>query len=112
MESPTDLLLLPLLLTFFGALVYGLMIDGGIKRHKLAASRWIGIALIALGLCSGFGSTWQMTDSFTRQALGAIGKKAVVCHYLAGLLPLIVLLVCLGIDFWARKRVKFLTSDL
>lgn len=106
MESITDLLLLPLLLTFFGALIYGLSVDNGLKRGKLAPSRWVGVGLVVLGLLAGFRDFWALTDSFNRSAYQAVGKRVYIAHYLAGLLPLIALLVCLGVDFWARGRLK------
>jgi hypothetical protein len=109
--SPTDLLILPLLLTFFGALVYGLVIDGNLKRRKLTPSRWVGVALIALALVSGFPATWELTDSFKRTSYGDIGKKMLFAHYGAGLIPLIALLVCLGVDLWSRRRLAHLSAD-
>ncbi|GEM_PF-6949755 len=111
MESATDLLLLPLLFTFFGGLVYGLVIDGNLKRGKLTASRWVGIGLIVIGLLAGFPRTWELRDSFTRTSYGDLGKKLLYAHYASGLLPLIVLLVCLGIDLWSRRRIAILNSD-
>lgn len=106
MESATDILLLPLLLTFFGALVFGLTVDAGLKKGRLAPSRYVGIALIALALMAGFKDAWMLVDGFNRSALAAVGKKVLYAHYLAGLVPFIALLICIVIDAVSRRRIS------
>ena len=106
MESATDLLLLPVLLTFFGALVYGLTLNSGLAKGRLPGSRWVGVGIVVLALLAGFPDTWKMTDAFTRDATFTLGKKVYFGHYLAGLIPLVSLLACLAFEFSARRRLK------
>ena len=104
--SASDYLLLPGLLTFFGALVYGLTLDGGLRNLRLPPSRWVGIGLVALAVFIGLKPAWQMaTDVVYRSMVAGLGKKITIAHWAGFLLPFIALLVCLGFEFASRGRV-------
>jgi hypothetical protein len=104
--SASDIILLPLLLTLFGALVYGLSANAGLKKGKLPASRWVGVVLIVLAMAAGRSYTFGMFDEFTRIATTALGKRMVLASYAAFGIPFLAFLVVLVLDLVYRKRLS------
>ena len=104
-SSPTDVLLLPLLLVFFGGFVYGVALAKGLREYALPTYRWAGIALISLAILIGARSVWAMVEPgngpFYRSMIQ--GRKIVMAHYLGLLLPLIALGLAIGTEIWFKR---------
>lgn len=105
-ENWSDLLWLPLIATFFGGLMYLL---GALKERdgSKAPAKWAGIGICALGAFFGFGpfSTWisSSADSAIYRELYN-GRKMMIGHMGGFLIPLFVILVCVGQHFYMRWR--------
>lgn len=105
-SSPLDVVILPGLAVFFGMLLYGLAL-----RQELLGNRvrwkWLPIAVLALGAIAGFGPFWNYIGSSSDAELyrGSIpGRKMLIAHYSAFLLPLLCIAGTLLYDLWRRRR--------
>jgi phosphoglycerol transferase MdoB-like AlkP superfamily enzyme len=104
--TPTDILLLPLILSFFGVLVYILGWNAR-KDGVLPAYRWAGILLLGLALFVGMRYVWDLHNpalgAFRRAELAMDGRRVLYSHYLAAAIPAFFLLLCSVLEFVARR---------
>src|SRR5690349_18679862 len=103
--TPSSVLLLPGILAFFGAFVYGVAFGNGAREHSLPRYRWVGVGLLALALIFGFLTVWKLFEpglgAFYRAQL--TGKKVLAAHYASLVLPLMLLLGAFGLEAWFKR---------
>jgi predicted ABC-type exoprotein transport system permease subunit len=100
----SDLLLLPGLLTFFGALLYGLAWLNWRSNAVLPNYRWVAVILALLALFIGVKTMLTMSDPFYRTAIAPEGRKIVFSHYLAPALPVLLLLTIAVMEGVVKRR--------
>ncbi len=100
-QSPTDVLMLPLIILFFGAVVYAAAYAKGMQVRKLPMFRFIGVALIVIAIFLGFQSFWQLQDALYK---ASIGKRVLYAHYLGFFFPLLCAIAVGVMEFLFRRR--------
>lgn len=103
--TPSSVLLLPGILAFFGIFVYGVGFGNGVREHVLPRYRWVGVALLVVALLFGAKTVYLMYEpgigAFYRAQL--FGKKIVAAHYVAFVMPLLLVLVTFGMEAWFKR---------
>lgn len=96
-----DPLLLPVLLTIVGAIVY---LFGRNAEFKMQSKwKWWALAPFLLGLWTGFGPASYLSDPVYRAAVDEYGKKMLFAHYGAFIVPFVGVLVAVGWHLLDRK---------
>ena len=96
-----SILLLPALLIFFGVFVYGVAFGNGMRLGALPRYRWVGVALVAIATLVGARFVFLMRDAFYRAMLQ--GRKVELAHYVAFLIPLVLLLSVFGSEYYFKR---------
>lgn len=108
MDSVTlsSVLLLPLILVFFGAFVYGVAFSNGIRDHTLPRYRWVGVGLLALAAVLGAMTVWKLFEpgngAFYRAFIGN-QRKLVAAHYASLILPLLLVGGVFAAEAWFKR---------
>lgn len=101
----TDVLLLPLILIFFGCFVYGVAFGNGVRSHQLPLYRWVGVGLLAISVMLGALAVWKMLQPglgvFYRASLQ--GRKVVAAHYVSLVLPLVLVGAAFAMESWFKR---------
>lgn len=108
-ETVTDVVILPLILLFFGALFYFL----GLRKSWIgekATWRWIGFGIMVLAALAGFRPFWNMVSPGAEGDLYRglyTSRKIIWGHYFGFLAPLGVILLGLVIEFLHKRQKKY-----
>ena len=106
-ETVTDVVILPLIVLFFGALFYFL----GLRKTWVGEKgswRWIGFGIMVLAALAGFRPFWNMVgpgDDADLYRLLYTSRKIIWGHYIGFLAPVGVILFGLLLE-WLHKRQK------
>lgn len=105
-ESWLEPMLLPLIATFFGGLMYFL---GALKERDggKAPMKWGGIVVCGIGALIGFSPFWVWVSSSSDSEIYRSmyhGRKMMIGHLGSFLVPLLTILICLGQHFYTRWR--------
>ena len=102
-NSFTEPLILPVLFTIFGALTFVAGKVGETRDMKPKPWKWAGFALIGIGLFSGGGTANCMRDKFYSSAMEQFGKKMLIGHWGALLIPLFTMI---GLAVWQFRSAR------
>ena len=103
-QSPTDVLMLPMLALLFGAVVYGAGIANGRNMENPPKYRWVGVGLLAIALILGIETVYRLfgpLSAFYRAMIG--NRKLLLAHYIALILPLLALAAVPVAEAWHRR---------
>lgn len=101
-------MLLPSFILVFGAIFYLGGRYNDIRLDKSTPTRWIGVLLVAISLYLGFLRFIWTTDLMYGQLVRTSGKKFLVSHYMAFILPVIGAAIIVFLEWWDRKRKQFI----
>jgi len=101
-QSITDVLLLPMLVLFFGAAVYAAGYFRGVQARSLPKFRWVGLVLILVAIYLGFMPFAQLSDPLYRGAVP--GKRVLFGHYIAFFFPVVMALAVMVMEVLYRRK--------
>lgn len=105
-ESLSEVLILPVLLTMIGLIIYWAGVARALSYGEVKKFRWVGIILLMLALFVGVRYLWNMIDpsmgAFYRGAIS--GRRILYAHYVAPAMPFLSLLGVFILDIYLRKR--------
>jgi cytochrome bd-type quinol oxidase subunit 2 len=100
----SDALLLPGFLTFFAFLMYGSSWLNFKRNGVLPKARWWSLLPAALGMFAGCKQMLVVFDEFNKTAiLGNGGRRVLVAHYIAPVVPLLFIVVVVIIELLRKK---------
>ncbi len=105
-DSWLEPFMLPAIAAFFGGLMY---FAGAMKERDggKAPAKWIGVGICAIGMIIGFGPFWTyISGSADSEIYRTInhGRKMMIGHYGAFLVPLLIAGACAGHHFLMKWR--------
>ncbi len=95
-SGPVDVLLLPAICVFFGAVIW---IVGAMGHQKW---RWWALLPLLIGLWVGGRFTLNIFNPFYRELF--LGRKVIYSHYLASIMPIVGLLTIAVWHLMSRDR--------
>lgn len=100
-------MLMPVIFTFFGAVVFvgGRLLET--QQNKDVKGKWFGVALLLLALVLGFARVWHLRNLIYAEILKDWGKKFLFSHWLAFLFPLLACIAIFGWYYWDKRRSEF-----
>lgn len=105
-SSPVDVLMLPMIVLFFGALVYIGGYVKGTQIRKLPRFRWIGTAILVLAAFLGFQNMWHLwnPDTGTLYRDSIVSRRIIYAHYISFFFPVLCLIGVGAMEFLFVKK--------
>ena len=103
-QSPTDVLMVPMIVLLFGLVVYGAGLANGLSARTPPKYRWTGTGLMVVSLILGFMTMYRLYDGTSEFYRAMIGnRKVLLAHYVGFFLPLLLLACTPLAELWFRR---------
>jgi hypothetical protein len=109
-ESWTDIVMLPGILVFLGAMMWLGSWLGGLQKATMNPWRWIAVVPMAIGLIIGMRYMWEMynpdTGAFYMESMRVgqkLSRRLLMAHYGAFFIPLVSILI---VVLWDKLEIR------
>lgn len=99
-----DPMILPGILTFFGAVIFVFGRLNEVQQNKDGFFKWVGVLLLGLALFLGFEKVVWLRDPLYSGLASEVGRRLVLAHWAAMAVPLLTLGGCLAWYMLERRK--------